>query len=217
MPALACAVLFADLIWIVLPVARSGAALARARAAVGQVVRGTYQVQRPYVEYTRAAALDGLDPTPPAECAAWLIGYAEVGTDRDAAIERSLALTDTAIARDPLSTSLRHQKMRLCREAYRLTDDNRHVAAAIAPARRVVELYPQSPEAHADLGTCLLDAGRESPDTALLTKAVEHLRRALELDNARPGWEELRRFRPRQREQIEGQIAEASDLVGRRA
>ena len=212
LPAVACVVVFSYLIWIVLPVGRAGAALTRARAAVGQLIRGTYEVQPAYVEYARAAALDGLDPTPPAECAGWLIRYAEVGTDREAAIERSLALIDTAIARDPLSTSLHRQKMRLCREAYRLTDDSRYNAAAIAPARRVVELYPQSPEAHADLGTCLLDAARESPDAALLTEAMEHLRRALELDDARPSWEELRRFRPRQRKQIESQIAEASGL-----
>ena len=76
-------------------------------------------------------------------------------------------------------------------------------------------LAPQSPDAPAELGTCLADAARESRDTILAKDAIEHLHRAIELDDARPDWEEFRRFRPHQREQIEARIAEAAKrLVG---
>ncbi|MHC4067205.1 MAG: O-antigen ligase family protein, partial [Planctomycetota bacterium] len=213
LPTVGCSILLAHVIWIVVPVARSGEALGRARRAVGRVVRGNYDVQAAYVEYERAAALDRLDSTPAAECAAWLIRYAEVGTDRAAVIERTLALSDTAIARDPLSTSLHRQKVRICREAYRLTQDDRHNRAAIEPARRVVQLYPRSPEAHAELGATLLEAARGAVDAEMAQEAVQHLRRALALDDARPTWEVLRRFRPRRRDELQARVEEAASLA----
>ena len=59
-----------------------------------------------------------------------------------------------------------------------------------------MELYPNSPEAHADLGRCLLNAGRETNDRPALIEAAEHLQQALDLDDARPQWERYRRLRP---------------------
>lgn len=144
---------------------------------------------------------------------AWLVGFAEATPDRDAAVTRALELIDAAIQRDPYSTTLHRQKLRMCRRFFRLTSDRRYNELAVTPARRIVELYPQSPDAHADLGRCLLETARDSRDAGLLTEAADHLRRALDLDDARPSWEELRRLRPHQRQEIEANLAEATRLL----
>lgn len=211
--AVACIALMAHVVGIVLPVGLAGAAIAKARRASERTVPGEYFAQRAYTQYQRAARIDPLDPTPLAECAAWLVGYAQSAADREAAIDRALELIDSAIRRDPYSTSLHRQKLHMCQRFFRLTRDHRHNKLAINPARRLVELYPQSPEAHADLGSCLLAVARESRIADLLTEAADHLRRALELDGARPSWEELRRLRPRQRQDIEAKIAETVRLL----
>jgi hypothetical protein len=51
-------------------------------------------------------------------------------------------------------------------------------------------------------------------DASVLSQAVNHLTRALELDDARPAWERLRRMPTRRREEIQARINEASGLLG---
>ena len=213
LPAVAGAVLVFHVGWVLTPVARAGAALDAARDTAGAVAREPYRVQPAYVAYLRAAEFDQLDPTPLAEAAVWLTGFAQVGPDPDVALARAVELADGAIARDPFSTSLHRQKMRICRYAHRTTGDRRYLSAAIEAAREVVRLYPQSPDGQADLGTCLLDAGRKTWDAETLTDARRHLVLALELDDARPEWEELRRLPQRRREEIQAGIDDATGLL----
>ncbi|HUU85044.1 MAG TPA: O-antigen ligase family protein [Phycisphaerae bacterium] len=210
----AVVVLLAHVAWNVAPVSLAGTSLASARRAGRQVIPGQdYYAHPAYIAYDFAESIDQSDPTPPAECAAWLVGHAEVAADREAAITRALELIDEAITHDPCSTSLHRQKLRMCRRFFDLTGERRYRKLAVSPAQRIVELYPQSPEAHADLGAALLDAARESRNAVMLGNAVKHLQRALDLDDARPEWEELRRLRLQQREDIEARIAEAAGLL----
>jgi hypothetical protein len=199
--------------WILIPVARAQSALAQARAEYDQILPGPHNVQPCYIEYTRAAGLDRLDPTPLAEAGLWLVRFAEIAPDRRVALDEALRLTNASTHRDPFRASLYRQNMRVLRHAYRITGNPRRLASAIEPARRVVELYPQSPDAHADLGSCLLDVGREPPDPALLTEAIQHLNQALALDEARPEWEELRRLPKRKKDEIQRKIIEAAELL----
>ncbi len=212
---LACAgaVLILLVGWILIPVARAGAALTQARNALERPTPAPHDMQPAAMAYAEAGRLDRLDPTPPYESAAWLARYAEIGSDPAAALSTALELTDAAIARDRLSTKLQRQKTRLCRQAYDLTLNEEFLVAAIEPARRVTELYPQSPEAHAELGACLLDAARLSADPGQLTEARKHLTRALDLDTARPSWETMRRLPARRLESIRKQIDESSRLL----
>ena len=207
-------VLVAYTFLVLSPVARAGKAIATARAWADRVVRGPYEIQPAYAAYQAAAEADPLDPTPRAEAAAFLIGYAETTPRPAEALTRAFELIEAAIERNPHSTPLHRQKLHMCQRAFGLTLGQHYLQAAVAPARRVVELYPQSPNAQADLGTALLDAGRDSGDASLLSQAVTHLTRALELDDARPGWEKLRRMPTRRREQIQARINEASGLLG---
>ncbi len=211
---MAIGVLIAYFGWVLVPVARAGFAIRRARASAGVVGPGPYDVQTAYVKYLRAAEADPLDPTPRAEAAAYLIGYAATTPTPLPVLDRALELIDAAIERSPYSTSLHRQKLQMCRRAQALTGRMDYLNAAIQPARRVVELYPQSPDAHADLGATLLDVGRANDDRALLRQAADHLGEALQLDDARPAWEELRRMPPRERERIRTLLAEAAASVG---
>ena len=192
--------------WLLLPVARSDLALRRARATAGQIVPGPYEGQPAYANYLRAAEADPLDPTTRFEAASYLIGYAEASPTPQPALAKALDLITKAIELDPFSTQLRRQKVRMCHRAFTLTGDPQYLRSALAPARRITELYPQSPTAHADLGQALLAAGH-------LADAVNHLSVALNLDDARPEWEELRRLPTGRRDELQTQIAEASALL----
>ncbi|MFQ5491221.1 MAG: O-antigen ligase family protein [Phycisphaerae bacterium] len=185
------------------PVARANAALQQGRSASSSIVPGPYASQPAYRAFMRAVQADPLDPTPCAEAALYLIGYAEQAGDRDAAIARALALADQAVACDPYATKWHRQKMHLARRAFQLTGDRGFLDQAVASARRIVGLYPESPSAHADMGEMLLQAGRAED-------AVEPLTRALALDQARPAWEELRRFSNSRRAKIERQLKTAA-------
>ncbi|MCP4246858.1 MAG: O-antigen ligase family protein [bacterium] len=204
--------LLLHLVVVVAPVVRADAWLARARRDVGQPPLGRYDLHPAYVAYDRAAQADPRDPTAPAECAAWLIRLAEVTPNAEQTTDRSLALMDAAIDRDPLSTPLHRRKMQIARQAHRLTGHAAYTRTAATAARRVTELYPNSPEAHADLGRCLRNVGRETNDRPTFTRAAEHLQRALDLDDARPEWERYRRLRPKQREEIEDTLADVEKL-----
>ncbi|MCH7814023.1 MAG: O-antigen ligase family protein [Planctomycetes bacterium] len=205
--------LLLHLVLVVVPVMRTDAGLAQARRAVGQPPLGRYDTHPAYVAYERAAQADPRDPTAPAECAAWLIRLAEISPNAEQAIQRSLALMETAIARDPFSTALHGRKMQIARQARRLTGNAAYTRTAATAARRVAELYPNSPKAHADLGHCLLNAGRESNDRPTLIEAAQHLQHALDLDDARPEWERFRRLRPKQRQGIEDALGDVQTIL----
>jgi hypothetical protein len=207
-------VLLAHVQWLLKPVARSNAELARAREWTGRVVAGEYFVQPSHLAYMRATGADPLDPTPWAEGAGFLIGYAESASQPGTPLVAAFELMDAAIQRDPYSTKRYRQKVRMCVRAFALTGNEHYLLTALEPGRRVVELYPQSPAAQADLGTALLNAGKSTMDDEMLSQALQHLTRALDLDEARPDWEELRRMPVRRRQEIETQIAEAQLLLG---
>jgi len=208
--AIACTALLLHVFLLLAPVARCAITLAWARAHASRPTPGPHRAQPVFAAYQGAASLDPLDPTPCAECAAWLFGFAEAAPDPENTLRAAIQQTDRAIARDPLGTSLHRQKLRICRRAYKVTGDTAHLAAAVNHARRVVDLYPQSPEAHADLGLSLLDVARHRPTSEQLAEARHHLQRTLDLDNARPTWEQIRRLPPRRRQQIQQAIEETT-------
>jgi tetratricopeptide (TPR) repeat protein len=212
MPGIGMAALLAHLALNFAPVARAGLATREARAASDRVQPGPYDAQPAYSAYMRAAEADPLDATPRSEAAAYLAAYAATAQDRTAALNRAMELINQAIDRDPNSTSRHRRKLHLCRRAFEITGKTTYLHLGVGPAERVVDLYPQSPDAHSDLGSTLLDASRESGDFDALSRAVEHLNRALELDDSRPEWEQLRRLSDRRRQEIKTQILEASRL-----
>ena len=98
--------------------------------------------------------------------------------------------------------------MQIAEQRFRATGNEKHLREAVQAARRIIELYPQSPDAHADLGQALLQLGKQTNHDQRLSQARAALQRALDLDDARPRWEILRRIPPTKRDKIESQIAE---------
>ncbi len=81
--------------------------------------------------------------------------------------------------------------------------DMARIESAVVFARHAVKLYPTSPQEHELLGDCLAiwagHTGGQKSESAW-QEAVEHYRRALQIDDERPPHETIRRLSERQRE-----------------
>ena len=60
----------------------------------------------------------------------------------------------------------------------------------------------------------LAEYGRARRDQVALQKAIDSYERGLELDDARPEWETIRRMRPAEREAIASSIVEVRSWMG---
>ena len=161
--------------------------------------------------YRRAGMWDPFDPQPYLESARVYRSISS-GTSRDAL---GLAVRDLeeAIRRDSLYLPLHRLKCRCHLLRAELTGDSDDRSAAVAAAQRAVHLYPTDPASHELLGDCLAAMGRSERETDALRRAVTHYRKALEIDDARPEWETIRRLRPAQREALRTAITETEDLM----
>ncbi len=188
---LACLVTL--VVGIVIPVGLCNRYLQRGREAKG--VSDALQL------YERAGKWDAFDPQPFFESAR--VHRSTARGEECGPYLAALEELEEAIERDPWHLLLHRMKSRCHLACGELTGSSAHFETAVRAAERVVHLYPTDPASHELLAECLATLGRSQRDADVLRRAAVHYRRALELDDARPAWEKIRRLRPGQREALE--------------
>ncbi len=193
----------AHLAWLCRPaieVQRHLAAARRLRLVETEVDRTASPALR---EYRKATAADPLDPTAPGEAAEWLF-RAAVGRPSDDVsqglrdlLDEAATLIGVAETRDPREIGVYRTKASIhlfrAERFNRLLDGRIGVGAAV----NAVELYPASPQDRVLLAEALASQSRlEQADMAvgLIDQAIESYRRAFDLNAARPGDNELRKW-----------------------
>ncbi len=181
--------------------------------------------------YREAIAADPLDATAPREAAEWLLRelhrieapagepsiFCSAPTDAPAAafvvwpakmIEEIVRLLQVAEQRDPLEIGIQRTKATAHSFRAKACRGLADAHAAIGAARGAVSRYPQSPQDHlllAEMLSLLADLlppqGFEIAEVRRM--AAAECRLALDLDAARPGTVELRRWSPERRQQLE--------------
>ncbi len=172
--------------------------------------------QPAYAFLAGASARDPLDPTAAVELAGWLQSAAHLLPNETAALTKAVEWMHEAIRRNPRSTSLHRQLSALHQRLAERFDQAAHLRAAAEAGRRVVELYPESPDAHINLGNSLIALAAVAGAAAPFDEAAAHYQTALDLDDARPEWEAIRRFSVAKRVEIETRrsgISEAADAL----
>jgi len=115
---------------------------------------------------------------------------------------------ESALARDPRSLRLwrdLHYARLALAEA---TGDPSAYLPAVSAARRIVELYPNSPDDFERLGDAYasLLILSESPLRDARGSAIAAYEKALRLDASRPEWEVIHRFSARRRGSIQDKV-----------
>lgn len=197
----------------VVPVARAGLFLKRARLAGRELVPAPVIGQVAYDYFQRAAQADPFDPTPYVERTRWLMAASTVPLLRDEALRLAVSSLDEAVKRDPLGSRLHRLRMQVFKTRAEATGSVEDRRAAIEAARRALELYPQDPAGIASLADRLLEAGEAASSDQLLEQAVATFERALKLDGERLSWEELHRFREKERRAIQSKIEHARRIL----
>ena len=164
---------------------------------------GPLDRQPVYHVFGEAIDADPLDPTPCVRRAEWLMAVASLPDRRDEALRLAEASLNQAIRRDPFHLKLRRMRVDLHRT--KATASAREVdhLAVVHAAREALELYPQDPKGLVLLADCLHEAGNALESGALLQEAIVTYGQALDLDDQRLPWERLRRFRDRERRDIQ--------------
>ncbi|HPD31442.1 MAG TPA: O-antigen ligase family protein [Phycisphaerae bacterium] len=204
--------LLAVIILLVAPVLRCTSSLKDARFAVATGLRD------PAPLYKAAAEADRFDPTPLTEWASWAAHLDVTGLDK------SLTCLQMAQDRDPLDRGIYRSQWRVLELRYDAAHNPADLLQAVAAAEKAVDLYPQSPDGHADLARLLgrvaseiaSDPAAEAVGRDWLADAVMHYRRALHLDAARPSYE-IRRWHHDRRMQIEGRLSQLERMASARA
>lgn len=211
--AVVCGAVLMMCVWlVVMPVLRADGSLRQARASVDP--RSAYE------SFVQAAALDRLDPTALYEASRTARFLAsQDGGDAQWA-EKATHCQERYLSRDPFNIATLSEEMMCARlRAELATGEGRfdYWSRAVRAAEGIVERYPSGPSGYVALADCLSDFGAVAADRALLSKAIEAYKRALELDDARPEWETIRRMRPAEREAIASRIVEVRYWVGQLA
>jgi hypothetical protein len=194
-------------IWQLTLVAPAQRALRTARNVAERGPSAYVDVRR---AYGAATAADPYDGVPPAEHAQWLLRVAGAAPAlASEATADGLTAIAEAIARSPHAFSLRLRQAQLHVLRARVLQDRDELDFAIAAAREAVRLYPLYPHNHVALGDCL----RATNECAAVATALASYQYALDLDDQRPDWEELRRLSTREREDIQSRIAEAEAFI----
>ena len=196
----------AVLVLIVAPVARSQHLVNLARQASRELAPAPITAQLADVYYRKAAAADPLDPHPFVERALWLLTVSEIPGMRDEASQLAAESLDRAAARDPFYVKYQRMKTKLYLAWAEHTKRADKYLAAVEAAERALALYPLDPAGIASLAECQAQAALVTNSDALRGEALANYRRALDLDDARPWWERIRRFRESKRDTIEKEI-----------
>src|SRR5690606_5296261 len=148
--------------------------------------------------YHTAAAADPLDPVPLAEMVERYLQE-----PRPEAIDDMLAALNGAIQRDPRRIGLFRMRMRLYDLRYQLTGAKRDLHDAVESARHAAALYPASPDEHLGLAAMLARAAAATGSIEWQKEARAEYARALALDAARPGTDEVRKWSSRRRAEVQ--------------
>lgn len=180
---------------VVVPVTRASYWMTRARQEAGSAA----------IEYYRqAAAADPLDPAPLAELAEVHV-QVHAQTGRPESLDAALLALGEAVRRDPEQIGYYRTRARLHERRYDSSGSMADLYAALGAARRVVAMYPNSPDDHLALGALLVRTAIRPDAEDLLPEAIAAYEQALWLDAARaPG--EIRRWPPDMREEIRQQL-----------
>ena len=199
----------------ILPVVRASRHLERARqTAESPLVRGVSVAEQPAgAAFRRAADADPLDPTPPSDHAAWLFRVASIPQLRGDALDLAESSISEAIRRDPFNVAHRRRCVELLRAKAEHTERTDDFEATVWAAREALSLYPMDPAGLILLGDCLLAQGLATGSADVLDGAIARYREALQLDDARPSWETLRRMPTRRRAEIEAKINQAQEAM----
>jgi len=196
-------------VFFVAPVARSTNRLADARkrfAGSGEPPIAMTWDQR-HRRFMDAAAADPLDPTALAECARVAREYS-IEADSVRILSTAIELLDQAAGRDPFSLRLARDQRNSALLLAVHAGEAPYYIRAISAADRAVSLYPTSPQEYLSLGDCYAGLGTrpDDGDRNWRASAIDAYRRALELDDARPDWEVIRRLSPQTRSDVEWKI-----------
>lgn len=198
-PLILCATgALALVVLVLIPVSRADSLLQRAR------YRATSLAEQ-LALYEAAMRADPLDPTAPLELA-----FAHAGSGGD--LSEALQYLNEAIRRDPQQAGLYRSRAQLHEMSFWRTGAMTDLVGAVGSARRLVSMYPESPDDHlflADLLARHLDADEEE---STLEEAIVHYQRALELDEARHPTE-LRRWPASRRRAVEEKLAQLMDMA----
>ncbi|UCG16104.1 MAG: O-antigen ligase family protein [Phycisphaerales bacterium] len=190
------------------PVATATAKLADARRGLAVASDRSLTDQPTYRAFLEAAGADPSDPTPLAECARYAVAYAEFAGGFEAALTEAVRLLEVAIDRDPYDIRLHRDKRAFLAALAETTGDPYDSARASEAARRVLDLYPTSPDDFEVLGDCYAAQGvtGEPSAQAERSRAIDAFEEALRLDASRSACEVIRRFAPARRAAIERKI-----------
>ncbi|GMU20958.1 MAG: hypothetical protein AMXMBFR13_10540 [Phycisphaerae bacterium] len=178
------------LLWLIVwPVTQTSSLLHRARHAANADAAD--------ILYNYAALWDSRDPTPLIEIAG-LRAMRQTLKDSDLAI----AALNEAIARDPLEYSLYQRRAQLYELRYAISRLKSDYWAAISSARQAASLYPHSPDEHLFLAQVLARAAAATGSTEWFAEARVAYETALQIDAARPGTDEVRKWSPERRNRI---------------
>lgn len=184
--------------WLVfIPVSRTSAFLAEPRSGRA----GTQSVEC----YRHAMSADAWDPTAADELARSLAANGELG--------KSVEVMSQAVKRDAQDRGFHALLAELLRRQFELTHDPNQLHSAIDSMRKAVALYPNSPDGRAGwndrpgLADLLAYSAGPLHDPQLTQDAIQEYQTALDLDAARPGTDEVRRWSPKRRAGIAETIA----------
>lgn len=158
-----------------------------------------------------AAAADPLDPTPLIELAEF-----SVQTGRAEDLTRAIDAINEAIRRDPDRLRLYQDRASALAARYQIGGSAADLLGALGAARRCVEMYPASPDCRRDLAELLAFASSETGSPQMRGEAIHHYEKAIELNNARPGEDEARRWSPKRIAELRSRI-EALQVASRPA
>lgn len=154
----------------------------------------------------RAGEVDQLDPAPWLRLAEWHVAARQMIELRDESTDAAMRALDEATRRDPRHIRLWRTRLELLRAIAAESGRPQDHVAAVAAARKVLELYSQDPAGHVNLADTLRDGYRAGGDAAWRAEAVEHYREAIRLDGRRLWWEEIRRMSPERKAYVEREI-----------
>lgn len=195
------------LFFVYVPVSRASAWLEQARARRGNAK-----------SYLAAASADPLDPTPLVELTErQLRGRDDAPHAEGLDLDVALARLDKAVERDPRQISLYRMRAGLCILRYGVSNSERDLRDAITAARHALQLYPSSPDEHLGLARVLAHAAVATGSREWADQAREEYAKALALDAARPGTDEVRKWSPRRRADVEAAIVALDQVMDARA
>ncbi len=196
-----------------MPAAVGGERLLRQARALAEAPAPTLSSHPAHLNFLAATDRDPWDATAPTEHAQWLMRQVDGDPARLRTIsDAALAALQEAVERSPQAFELRTRLARIHLLRGRELGVPGAVDRAVAALRDACALYPQRPMSYVELGICL--AALET--CAAQREALVCYRRALALDDARPGWETFRRFSPRVRQDVADRIARVNAVLGER-